>query len=143
MTPPSEMPRAHRELEALVADWLLNAGVDARGRTRFSMLETIREFAQEQPRWRRAGAARMRHREHYLRVARQAVDDSALPEAEFANLQQALQTALEDHAPGTALALGVALQDHWESHGMLRPSSACCGRRSSRPPNETTTGTPV
>src|SRR5205823_3806783 len=114
-----EMPNAQRELEALVADSLLNADVDARGQTRFSMIETIREFAQERL-GDDAPALRARHRAHYLRGARQAASDSAMPEAEFPNLQQALQSALDDHAPGTALAVGVALQAHWESHGMPR-----------------------
>jgi predicted ATPase len=114
-----ETPDAQRELEALVADSMLTVGVDTRGHTRFSMLETIREFAQERL-GGDAPALRARHRAHYLSAAQQAGPDGAVPEAEFANMRHALQTALDDHAPGTALALGVALQSHWEAHGMPR-----------------------
>jgi predicted ATPase len=114
-----EMPDAQRELEGLVADSLLGVGVDSWGHTRFSMLETIREFAQERL-GDDAPALRARHRAHYLCAAQQAGPDGAVPEAEFTNMRHALQTALDDHAPGTALALGVALRSHWESHGMPR-----------------------
>lgn len=109
---------AHRQLEALVADSLLRADVDARGDTRFSMLETIREFARERL-GSEAPALRARHRAHYLRVARQAcAAGAAMLEPEHPNLQQAIDSALADGEPGTALAIAAAMRAYWEGHGM-------------------------
>ena len=109
---------AHRRLDALVADSLLRTDVDVDGTTRFSMLETIREFARERL-GDDAPALRARHRAHYLRVSRLTQDTgSALPQAELPNLIEALQSAVDDADPGTALAIAVALRAHWEACGM-------------------------
>jgi predicted ATPase len=109
---------AGAQLEQLVADSLLRAETDAQGTTRFSMLETLREFAQE-----RLGAdrhtLRARHRAHYLQLARAAAAaESAVHEEEIPNLQQAIGSAVADDDPATALAIGVALRPHWEARGM-------------------------
>ena len=71
---------ARDQLEELVADSLLRAETDAQGITRFSMLETIREYGQERL-GIEARALRARHRAHYLRAAQQvAAADGAMPE---------------------------------------------------------------
>ena len=114
-----ESADARGQLEALVSDSLLRAEVDATGVTRFSMLETLREFAQE-----RLGSdtrpLRARHRAYFLDLARQAAaGDALIAEREFPNLKQALHTAVEDGEPACALDIGVALRAHWEAHGTL------------------------
>src|SRR5262249_18438395 len=92
--------------------------VDAAGVTRFSMLDTLREFAAE-----RMGAEaprmRARHRAYFLRIAREAGIEVAIAEREMANLRHALMTAVDDGAAACALELGVALRTYWETHGIL------------------------
>lgn len=109
---------ARGQLETLVSDCLLRAEVDEAGVTRFSMLDTLREFAQG-----RLGAdarkLRSRHRAYFLQVARQAAADISIAEREVPNLKQALVTAVEDGEPAYALDLGVALRPYWEAHGTL------------------------
>jgi len=110
---------ARGRLEALVSDSLLRAEDDESGVTRFSMLDTLREFAQE-----RLGAdrraLRARHRAYYLQRAREAVAaDLSIAEREVPNLKQALVSATEDGDPAYALDLGVALRPHWEARGAL------------------------
>jgi predicted ATPase len=106
-------------LEALVSASLVRAEPDESGATRFSILDTLREFAQERL---DTGARelRARHRGYFLEVAhRAAAADGSIAEREFPNLKQALVTAVEDAAPAYALDLGVALRPHWEAHGTL------------------------
>jgi len=106
-------------LEVLVSASLLRAGIDAAGVTRFSMLETLREFAQERL-GAAAGELRARHRAYFLGLARSAAAaDSEITEAELPNLKQALVTAVEDGEPAQALDLGVALRSYWEARGTL------------------------
>jgi predicted ATPase len=110
---------ARGALEALVSDSLLHAETGAAGVTRFSMLDTLREFARGKL---DAGARelRARHRAYFLNVARAAVAaDVSIDEREMPNMKQALVTAVEDGAPGEALELGVALRPYWEAHGIL------------------------
>ena len=110
---------ARTQLEALVSASLLRAEADESGVMRFSMLETLREFAQERLDTD-ACALRARHRCYFLEVARQAATgDSSIAEREFPNLKQALITAAEDAEPAYALDLGVALRSYWEAHGTL------------------------
>lgn len=114
-----EAPDARAQLEELAADSLLRADADENGVTRFSMLETLREFAQERldTDTRRL---RARHRAYFLQVARQAASaDTAIAERDFPNLKQALVAAVEDGEPASALDIGVALRPHWEAHGTL------------------------
>jgi len=109
---------AREQLEMLVSDSLLQAEADESGTMRFSMLETLREFAQE--RVQDAPKLRARHRAYFLGVARQAAStDSSMIESEFPNLQQALATAVQDRDPACALDLGVSLRPYWEAHGTL------------------------
>jgi predicted ATPase len=110
---------ARGQLEALVGASLVRAEAGESGVTRFSMLETLREFAQERF---EAGTRnlRARHRAYFLQLARgAAVGDGSISEREFLNLKQALVTAAEDAEPAYALDLGVALRPYWEAHGTL------------------------
>ena len=114
-----ETGAAREQLEALVADSLLRAEADESGVTRFSMLETLREFAQERLDTD-TRKLRARHRAYFLQVARQAATaDTSIAERDFPNLKQALNTAVEDGEPACALDIGVALRSHWEAHGTL------------------------
>jgi predicted ATPase len=110
---------ARGQLEALVSASLVHAEANESGVTRFSMLDTLREFAQERLDTD-AGELRARHRGYFLEVARQAATaDSSIAEREFPNLKQALVTAVDDAEPAYALDLGVALRPYWEAHGTL------------------------
>jgi tetratricopeptide (TPR) repeat protein len=110
---------ARGQLEALVSASLVHAEADEAGITRFSMLETLREFAQERLATDTA-KLRGRHRAYFLQVARHAASaDSSIAEREFPNLKQALITAVEDAASTYALDLGVALRPYWDAHGTL------------------------
>jgi predicted ATPase len=113
-----EASDAREQLEMLVSDSLLRAEADESGTMRFSMLETLREFAQE--RVEDAPKLRARHRAYFLGVARQAPStDSSMIESEFPNLQQALATAVQERDLACALDLGVSLRPYWEAHGTL------------------------
>jgi tetratricopeptide (TPR) repeat protein len=113
-----EARNARKQLEMLVSDSLLQAEADESGTMRFSMLETLREFAQE--RVQDAPELRARHRAYFLDLARQAAStDSSRVEAEFPNLKQALATAVQDRDFAYALDLGVSLRAYWEAHGTL------------------------
>ncbi|HTT12473.1 MAG TPA: NB-ARC domain-containing protein [Burkholderiaceae bacterium] len=124
---------AAAQCEQLVADSLLRAQTDAAGITRFSMLESIREFAEE-----KLGAAapelRSRHRAHYLRVATDAAAaNRAVPDDELPNLQRAIESAVEDGDPAGALRIGTELRPYWEAFAMpptvlrhLRKAQAAC-----------------
>ena len=108
-------PDARAQLEALVAASLIRADLDARG-TRFSILDTLREFAQE--RLSDARELRARHRAYFLDIAlRAAAADDAVAEREMPNVKRALVTAMEDGDPAYVLDLAVALRPHWEAHG--------------------------
>ncbi len=110
---------ARSELETLVSASLVQADADESGAMRFSMLETLREFAEERLDID-ARKLRGRHRAYFLEAARQASrDDSSIAEREFPNLKQALITAVQDAEPAYALELGVALRPYWEAHGIL------------------------
>ena len=113
-----EAKDARAGLDALVADSLLRSEVDASDVTRFSMLDTLREFAGE-----RVGGAsaslRARHRAYFLELARETGAEIAVAEGEMPNLRHALMTAVEDGDPARALEMGVALRPYWETHGVL------------------------
>lgn len=106
------------QLEALVADSLVRADAGEGGVTRFSMLETLREFAEERLDVH-APELRARHRAYFLGIARKTAADGSTTGGEFANLKQALLTATEDDEPAYALDLGVAMRPYWEAHGTL------------------------
>jgi predicted ATPase/DNA-binding SARP family transcriptional activator len=114
-------------LASLVAQSLLASRSGADGEHRFSMLETIREFAAE--RLEEAGAAddvAHAHCARYLALAEEAAPrlffDHALLarlDEEHANLRAALAWA-RDHDSDLYLRLGVALWRFWYVRGLLR-----------------------
>jgi predicted ATPase len=114
-----ETEDARGQLEALVSASLVHADADESSVMRFSMLETLREFAQERLDTD-TRKLRARHRAYFLQVTRQAATaDNSIAEQEFPNLKQALITAAEDAEPAYALDLGVSLRQYWEAHGTL------------------------
>ena len=106
---------AQQQLEALVSDSLLVADIEAPGGTRFSMLETVREFAQERLHDDRR-AIRARHRAHALALAQQlAGSGGPRLDVELPNLLQAVASAVDDGEPDIALRIALALRPHWLS----------------------------
>ncbi|MGV9266178.1 ATP-binding protein [Kitasatospora sp. NPDC003701] len=102
---------------------------DDHGRTRYRMLETLRQYGREQ--LRRAGeedALRRRHRDHYLRLAEHVEERwfgpgqvalFAATRAEHANLRAALEYGLTE--PGearAALHMAAALWSYWTVAGL-------------------------
>ena len=95
-------------------------------RSRYWMLETIRELAAEKLTAEgEADGARRRHAEHYLAVARSANLDAeaegqqrhdlAIPERD--NMRAALTWALETEEREVGLELVVALENYWATNG--------------------------
>ena len=122
---------ARAQLEALVSASLIRTEVDPTGGTRFSILDTLREFAQE--RLGEARELRARHRAYFLDIARRAAAaDDAVAGREMPNVKHALVTAMEDGDPAYALELGVALRPHWEAHGTLPDELRLLGEAADR-----------
>ncbi len=119
-------------LDALVSDSLLRIETDPVSGTRFSMLDTLREFARGRLAADDALKLRARHRDYFLRVARQAIADITVAEREIGNLKQALATAVEDGEAAYALDLGVALGTYWEAHGTLPDELQLLGEAAER-----------
>ncbi|MGE5117918.1 MAG: ATP-binding protein [Betaproteobacteria bacterium] len=111
-------PEAALQLDALVGDSLLRADIDTPGATRFTMLETIREFAHERLDAASARELRRRHRDQALGLARRCAGAATVIDVELPNLQQAMASAVEDDEPRTALAIALALRAHWETRGL-------------------------
>jgi non-specific serine/threonine protein kinase len=112
-------------LASLVDRSLLQQMDDARGEPRFSMLETIREFAREQLADEERELVR-RHALEFARFAEEAGEGVRGPdqlvwlerlETEHDNLRMALDGALELGDAETALRLGGALGWFWYAHG--------------------------
>ena len=114
--------------ESLVAHSLLNSQYGSTGRPRFTMLETIREYAADRlgagP---EATAVHARHGDYYLEVAQQAARDLLGPQQQTAlarltveedNLRSALVWSNE-HRPNLMLQLAGALWHFWEMTGKL------------------------
>ena len=115
----SAADEARTRLESLVADSLLQTQTDAWGRTRFSLLETIREYALEQGDPAALGAARARHRRHFLgEVRRSARLESSRLALDEANVEQALASAVDDGELALALELAVALRPFADTRGL-------------------------
>ena len=116
-------------LSRLVDKSLVPPGDRSGGRTRYRLLETIREYAGEK--LKEAGespAIRRRHAEHYLRLAE--VGEVALRGAgqsewlrrldqELDNFRAALAWA-QDEDPGHGLRLASALVVYWFTRGVVR-----------------------
>ncbi|HEX5167488.1 MAG TPA: helix-turn-helix domain-containing protein, partial [Thermomicrobiales bacterium] len=123
-------------LETLIAHSLVRMHEQVNGQPRYSMLETIAEFAREKlDASDEALEARRRHVRHYLRVARQAEPHlkgaeqarwMARLEQEFANLRGALQWLQERAEQGDAAAVVTSFQLadpiwwFWHIHGHMR-----------------------
>jgi predicted ATPase/class 3 adenylate cyclase len=116
-------------LTSLVDKSLVRHTDPADGGPRFSMLETIREFGQEQL---EAGGdlelTRRRHAEHFLRLAEEAephltADDQGAwldrCDQEHANIRAALRWAIDTGEAGSAQAAAGALWRFWQQRGHL------------------------
>ena len=113
-------------LDDLVNKSLLIAG-EGNGEARFSLLETIRQFARDRLRESGEGAlVRDRHREYFTRFARDessAINGSAMVrsldnlESEYENLRLALDWGLENRWEGV-LDLAGSLVPYWELRAM-------------------------
>jgi predicted ATPase/class 3 adenylate cyclase len=120
-------------LSSLLDASLVRAAGDEDGEPRFSMLETIREFALEC--LRQGGAEPQlgaRHASYFLALAQEAESRMSGPdqpgllrmlELEHDNIRTAFDWALEHHIE-TALALGIACQRFWYLHGYAREGLA-------------------
>ena len=118
---------------SLLVDKSLVVADDSRGRTRYRLLETVRQYALEKlGESGEADAVRARHRDHYTAMA--AVLDApagrdyekCLEQAniEIDNLRAAFGWSRENSAIEPALALASSLQPLWLTRGRLREGVA-------------------
>lgn len=119
-----------RDLRSFIDKSLLRHVVDMNGEPRFSMLETIREFAMEQ--LIASGEIEELHRRYaayYLDLVEAGEPAlTAAPqrswldrmEAEHDNLRRVLQQAIEKGDVDLATRLGAALWPFWHAHGHVR-----------------------
>ncbi len=118
-------------LAALVARSLLRSASDEQG-ARFAMLETIREYAQEQ--LTTSGEeteVRDRHAAYYAALASSAKDVLFVPdrnarldqlELEMPNLRAALEWSMTRNDPVGAGSMAVGLKDYWRTRNHLGES---------------------
>lgn len=117
-------------LTALVDASLVRSLTGVAGRPRFTMLETIREYALDRlSADHEEAAVRRRHAEHWLRVAEQASAARPGPEQaaevrrldeDLDNLRAALDWTVEAQEVVTGLRLAVALDDYWRLGSHVR-----------------------
>jgi predicted ATPase len=105
-------------LSALTADSLVVPHDAADGGTRFSMLETIREYAAERLPDDRARALRARHRACFTALARSAPREGAALRADADNFEAAILSAPVDGVPAEAIVLALALRPLWDTLGI-------------------------
>ena len=133
--PPSHPPPATLALIASLVDKSLVRRDDAEAETRFSMLETIREYAAEQLHAEPGedAAARASHARFFLTLAEDAhgglvgaAQAAWLDrlDAEDANIRAALSWAVEQGEADLALRGSRALWRYWTSRGRLREGRA-------------------
>jgi predicted ATPase/class 3 adenylate cyclase/DNA-binding CsgD family transcriptional regulator len=112
-------------LASLVDKSLVHAD-EVDGKTRYRLLETVRQYAVAKLSHPAAEFARRAHQEHYLALAEAAKPRLHTHEAktwidrlrrEHDNLRAALATAIEDPDPSQGLRLVGALSDFWGSRG--------------------------
>jgi predicted ATPase/class 3 adenylate cyclase len=113
-------------LQSLLDKSLLRRGDGAFG-PRYWMLETIREYAEEQlDAAEEADALRRRHAEYFLDLAEQAEPEMwglqqriwfDRVDSEHDNLRAALAATLAANEPDTATRLAAALEPFWETRG--------------------------
>ena len=108
------------------------------GRTRYRLLETVRQYVRERLLESGSGAAlRQRHRDYYLALAEEA--DPKLVgkeqaawlrrlEEEHDNLRSALEWSHAQHESVEGLRLCGALQKFWRRTGYLSEGRECCAR---------------
>jgi len=117
----------------LLVDKSLVVANDTRGRTRYRLLETVRQYALEKlGESGEADAVRARHRDHYTRMAtlldaRAGSDhEQRLEQAniEIDNLRAAFGWSNENSDVEQALALASSLQPLWEARGRFREGLA-------------------
>jgi predicted ATPase/class 3 adenylate cyclase/DNA-binding NarL/FixJ family response regulator len=117
------------DLLTLLVDKSLVVADDRRGRTRYRLLETVRQYALEKlGESGEANSVRARHRDHYTAIAA-LLDASAgsdyeqrieQAETEIDNLRAAFSWSRENSDVGLALALASSLQPLWQARGRLR-----------------------
>ena len=117
----------------LLVDKSLVVADDSAGRTRYRLLETVRQYAQEKlGESGEADAVRARHRDYYTALAaqRDAPADRDYEhrieqaETEIDNLRAAFGWSRENSDIELALALASSLQPLWMSRGRLREGLA-------------------
>jgi predicted ATPase/class 3 adenylate cyclase/DNA-binding CsgD family transcriptional regulator len=117
----------------LLVDKSLVVAEDSRGRTRYQLLETVRQYAQEKlGESGEADAVRSRHRDHYTALAAMldvpAGSDYeqriAQAETEIDNLRAAFAWSLENSNVELALTLASSLQRLWQARGRFREGLA-------------------
>jgi len=124
-------------LESLCDKSLLRHGVDEAGNERFSMLETVREYAARRlaEAGERAPVGRVHAQFFAVRLAElwrgaRAYDERAsrLLEADAANGRLGLETALSDGDGGTSARLLWGLSTFWTRYSLLREALAAVER---------------
>ena len=118
---------------SLLVDKSLVVASDSRGRTRYRLLETVRQYAQEKlGESGEADAVRSRHRDHYSTLAapidapaggdyEQRLDQA---EMEIDNLRAAFAWSRENSDTALALTLASSLQPLWMARGRVREGLA-------------------
>src|SRR3984885_1812592 len=118
---------------ALLVDKSLVVADDSAGRTRYRLLETVRQYALEKlGESGEADSVRSRHRDHYTAIA--AVLDAPASsdyeqrieqaEIEIDNLRAAFAWSRENSDSEVALALASSLQPLWRARGRVREGMA-------------------
>jgi DNA-binding CsgD family transcriptional regulator len=118
---------------SLLVDKSLVMADDSAGRTRYRLLETVRQYALEKlGESGEADAVRSRHRDHYTSMA--AVLDAPAgsdherrlerADTEIDNLRAAFSWCRENSAIELALALASSLQPLWQARGRIREGLA-------------------
>jgi predicted ATPase/class 3 adenylate cyclase/DNA-binding CsgD family transcriptional regulator len=121
------------DLLALLVDKSLVVAENTRGRTRYRLLETVRQYAAEKlSESGEVNAARKRHRDHYAAMAA-ALDTPAREgsrrrltqaETEIDNLRAAFAWSREQSDVELALTLASSLQPLWVARGRIREGLA-------------------
>ena len=115
-------------IAALVDQSLVRRQEAAHGEPRFSMLETIREYAVERlAETDEHDALRARHAQHFMAIAETTEPElTKAPEAidriahDHDNFRAALSWAIDTEDADLGLRLGFALWRFWQQHGHLR-----------------------
>lgn len=116
-------------LQGLLDKYLISQELRTDGEPRFTMLETIRDYARSRlTQHDDADAIRQRHAAYYLASAERAIPEAeehtdsehlAQIEREYDNHLAALQWMLEQHASENSLRLCNALANLWDKRGLM------------------------